>query len=97
MNKVKVYNGQTLIDIAVQELGDPARVMEVAELNDMNVTDELVSGAMVIVPVFDKSKRSHVILFADPANRPASGLNINEAALPEGIGYWYLENDFIVQ
>ena len=98
MKSVKVLDGQTLVDIAIQELGDGERVIELATLNEMNVTDDLVSGEYVEVPDYDKSKRSMVNLFADDANKPASGIvTDNGVLLPQGIGYWRIENNFKVQ
>ena len=98
MKSVKILDGQTLVDIAIQELGDGERVMELATLNEMNITDDLVSGEYVDVPEYDKSKRSMVNLFKDDANKPASGMYPTPGVLPQqGIGYWIIETDFVVQ
>ncbi|MGQ0739147.1 MAG: hypothetical protein ACT4OJ_08830 [Bacteroidota bacterium] len=98
MKSVKVLNGQTLVDIAVQELGDASRALEIAELNDRKITDDLAAGQLVNVPDYERERRSTVILFTDDANKPASGLTQEEIdARPEGIDYWILENDFVVQ
>ncbi len=98
MKSVKVLDGQTLVDIAVQELGDAERVMEIAEANEMKVTDDLVSGSEIMVPDFDRTKRSIVNLFSDDANKPASALTVDETeGVGEGIGFWIIENDFVVQ
>lgn len=98
MKTVKILHGQTLIDIAVQEMGDASKAIALAALNEINVTDRLVAGETIEVPDYDKSNRSIVNLFADDANKPASDLSGNETSdVPSGIGYWYIENDFVVQ
>lgn len=95
---VKILDGQTMIDIAMQELGDASFAVDIAVLNDKKITDDLVSGSEITVPDFDKSYRSLINLFADDANKPASGLTAEEQAEREGgIGFWFLENDFVVQ
>lgn len=94
--EIKVLDGQTLVDIAVQELGDASRVMEIAELNEINITDDLEAGQIIQVPVYESSKRSIVNLFRDFCNRPACGITIQEAK-NEGIDFWAIENDFVVQ
>lgn len=98
--QVKVLKGQTLVDIVIQELGDADRTVEVAELNEMNITDELTAGDMITVPDFDVSKRAIVNAFINDAFKPASGIGNDEDELViplTGIDYWAIENDFVVQ
>lgn len=97
MKVVKVQYKQTIIDIAVQELGDASRAIEIAVLNNLNLTDDLVSGTTLILPVPDLDKRWLVNLFKDKANHPASCVTADEEVKLEGIGYWYIEYDFVVQ
>jgi hypothetical protein len=100
MKEVKILDRQTFIDVAAQELGDPSRALEIADLNERNVTDELEAGEVIIVPDYDLDKRSLVNLFSDDANKPASAWTTQEkedAGEGEGIGFWIIENDFVVQ
>ena len=100
MKTVEVLDGQTLVDIAAQELGDIDRVFEIAQLNEMNITDELTAGQEILVPDFEISKGNMVDLFADKANAPASSITESEGedVVPqEGIDYWAIENDFVIQ
>jgi hypothetical protein len=94
--RVKILDGQTLIDIAIQELGDVSRVFEISELNDVSLTAALVPGSYLVLPVADNKKRFMVQLFSDPANKPASACTDEDSEL-EGIDYWALEEDFVVQ
>ena len=99
MNKVTVSYGQTWLDIAMQELGDMERAIELAQLNNRAITDDLQAGEVLMVPDFDSEKRDIVQLFGNSANKPASGESFTaadaEAGL-EGIEFWAIENDFIV-
>lgn len=97
MKAVKILDGQTIIDIAAQELGDLERSYEIAQMNGMNLTDELTAGEMINVPDADISKRNIISLFADAANAPASDSPESNTDRLEGIDYWIIENDFIVQ
>lgn len=94
----KILYGQTSLDMAIQELDDVERLFEIAIDNDISITDDLVPGTQLLVGDPDKSVRNIVQLFSDPANAPASA---DEEQLVnsrlEGIGYWKIENDFIVQ
>lgn len=99
MNKVTVSYGQTWLDIALQELGDMERAMEIALLNDRSITDELQAGEELMVPDFDTEKRSIIQLFRNTANRPASSDTFSAAAsgtIGEGIEFWAIEHDFVV-
>lgn len=98
MKSVPVLYGQTIIDIAVQELGDAGRSMEVANLNNRSLSDDLAAGEKLNVPDFDSSKKYLVQLFSNKANAPASADTPDQASIPlTGIDYWALTIDFIVQ
>lgn len=96
MATVKILEGQTLFDIAVQELGDAERVMEIATFNDISITEDLLPGSFIQVPAYDLTKRGIVNLFSRMCIKPASG-GITVTEKNEGIDYWEIEKDFIVQ
>lgn len=53
--KVKVLDGQSLFDIAIQHCGDVQAVYDIAVLNNMSITDDVELGKYLIVPEsFDK-------------------------------------------
>jgi hypothetical protein len=97
MKTVKVLNGQTMLDIALQELGDVERASEVAVLNDRPITDDLVAGEELSVPAYDTSKRTLVQMLSARGFRPRSGTNPFTQTTGGGIDFWEIENDFIVQ
>lgn len=94
MKEVKVEYGQTLVDIAIQELGDASRAFELAVLNNVNVSDDITPGSLVKVPDVSIDKTSIAKVFNNPALKPASGIAITEEE--EGIEFWTIEDDFVV-
>lgn len=50
MKKVKVKQGQTLSDIAIQEYGDIQGVFLLARQNDISPTKKLMAGTTLILP-----------------------------------------------
>ena len=50
MKTVIVKSGQTLLDIALQEKGSIEAIEEIAALNGLSVTDELIAGAVLEIP-----------------------------------------------
>jgi hypothetical protein len=100
MTKVTVSYGQTWLDIAMQEMGDVERSIELAQLNGRSITDPLEAGEVLIVPDFDSAKKSIVQLLRNKANNPASGDTLigadPDTGGNEGIEFWALENDFVV-
>lgn len=95
--QVQVLAGQTLIDIALQELGDCERLFELAKMNNVNTTDDLEAGSLVFVPDWSLDKKELVKLFSNPMNKPASSrTTLSIPTGPEGIDYWGIEIDFVV-
>lgn len=95
MRVVKVLYQQTIIDLAIQALGDASRAIEIAALNGLGVTDELTPGQELQIPDYDITKTDVVQLFTNPALAPAS---MDDAmSLDEGIDFWAIEMDFEVQ
>jgi len=64
---------QTLIDVAIQSTGSVDAVFELAELNDISITDDLVPGSSLIVPGTYKKAIQHY--YSSKEIRPATGLN----------------------
>lgn len=97
MKEVSTLSGQTLLDLTVQETGDIERLFEMAVENDQPITFLPDAGSSVVVGEAETEKRSTVQLFST-THKPASGVSDSDI-LPagEGIGFWFIGNDFIVQ
>lgn len=94
MQSVTVKDGQTLFDIAVQSLGSVDRVFDLAQLNGLGISDELVSGQVLLLPDVDFDDGDVVDKFEDTWY-PASGDGENEKP-PGGIGYMQIGTNFKV-
>ncbi|GGH78117.1 cell division ATPase FtsA [Filimonas zeae] len=94
--KVEVLEGQTLADISIQTNGDLGRIIEIAMLNGISITDDIAEGVVIEVPAADNDKQSVVAVFNDKADRPASKIQFSDIIMPEGIAYWTIGLDFKV-
>lgn len=94
---VTVCEGQTLIDIAMQYCGDALAVADVAKLNGLGITDELTPGQTILIPdvAIDKVKIVEAFAGLVPASKDDDD-NVLDQVL-DGIDYWIIEEDFIVQ
>jgi len=94
--KVRVLNGQSLFDIAIQHCGDTKAAFAIAEMNGLSVTDQLTVGQDVEIP--DPYDRDVVGYFASRGINPATAINADvfDSVEDEGLDYWILEVDFIV-
>lgn len=59
---VQVQNRQTLSDIAIQVYGTIAGIVELAEINDVSITDELQPGTLLECPeeIYDRYLQNFV-------------------------------------
>lgn len=98
MTTVSTLDNQSLLDIAIQELGDVERVFELAVDNDISITDVIAPGTEISIGVFESEKRMIVSVFSDKSNAPASIDNMEDVLpTPNGIGFMQIGNDFKVR
>lgn len=91
--KIKVKQGQTLWDLAIQYCGSPSAAMSIARLNNISLTSMPTPGTELIIP--GVTSKLVVNYYTNNAIVPATSNSTNTAG--EGIGYWIICNDFIVQ
>lgn len=72
MKKIKVLQGQTLLDIAVSRCGTADSAVQIALLNDLNLTDPLTPGMLLEVPAVVNIPVAQV--FDNKTFAPATGL-----------------------
>lgn len=60
MSTVKTLDGEALVDVAVKHLGDATRVVELAQINGLSVTADLVAGSILEIPVVGDDKEKLV-------------------------------------
>ena len=98
MYEVRVLNGQTLFDIAIQETGSMENAYAIAEANGISMSDDL--PPMLTGPDGIIADSSVTGTFAARKIKPATGMSIvpgqEEELMPDGIGYMIIEQTFIV-
>lgn len=94
MKIVIVQDGQCLLDLATRYLGDAERASEIADLNDISLTTDLVPGIEIKVPDADFTKNEVIKVLSAKGNESACAGSIQEDE--GGIEFWRIERDFIV-
>lgn len=98
-----VQSRQNLLDIALQQCGTMEAAYEMADLNGMNLTDDLPVGSALTLPAADLFANTSKILQHYIANRIVPATAINQQNINtildggEGIEFWGIEYDFVVQ
>lgn len=99
--QVSVMAGQTLLDLAVQELGSLEAVFALSLLNRLPTTAELTTSQMIDFSINPLNKKV-AQTFKNNSWKPASATTSAPAGQPplpvlEGVDYWAIEVDFKVQ
>lgn len=96
--KVTVLNNQSVFDLAVRYCGSALAAFPIAKLNGIAVTKQLVPGSEIEIPEWP-SATDIVNYFEGKKHQPATGwsVKITLEELNEGISYWAVNNDFVVQ
>jgi hypothetical protein len=93
--EVRVLNGQSLFDIAIQAAGSVEAVFDIALANGIGITDELQPGTVLVIPAV--LNRQVADYYSSRGIRPATVLSADDATLlRDGVEFWMLEYDFIV-
>lgn len=95
MPTVKVKHRETLPDVAVLQAGSISGMFELALLNNVSITEDMASGrelntgAVVNQDILNDLRSRNAKPCHALVNTPGQNL--------EGIGYWRIGVDFIVQ
>jgi hypothetical protein len=93
--EVKVLNGQSLFDIAIQAAGSIEAVFDIALANGISITDELQPGTVLVIPAVLNRRIADYYRVNDI--HPATEISANDATLlHDGVEFWFLEYDFII-
>lgn len=98
---ITALHNQSLLDLALQHIGTIESVFELAEANSLNITDEVVAGALLTVPLLGKGARNGDILAYYTAKnlQPATAFTKEDEQVferLEGISIWAINLDFVV-
>lgn len=93
-----VRQGQNLLDLALQATGDADTALDIALANGLCLSDDLTVGQTVEVSDTLTGNENIRQLYVARAIRPATGITTaNTADAPfEGIEFWAIEYDFII-
>lgn len=94
---IKASERQSIVDLAVQELGSTEAAFLFALENDLPLSDDTVPGQEFSLS--DVKEKTLVNYYSQKNVKPATGLSDTEdntSQENEGVGYWYIGNDFIV-
>lgn len=84
-------NRQSLFDIALQYCGSASAVFDIAKLNGLSITAHLEAGTALDLPeTYNKTIVNH---YNNNDIQPATDTDNSK----DGIGYWILNSNFIVQ
>jgi hypothetical protein len=100
MKQITALNNQNLLDIAIRHCGTVEAITDIAILNNISITDELVPGQIIIIPAKDYGSQNVVDFFVVNKKEPATALTTENKQIIEGdsgIGFWIIEDNFIVQ
>ena len=95
--KYSVLNGQSLLDIAVQECGDAESAFSLAMLNGKSLSDELTNGE--VLNLSEQTDKRTVAQYRADSVFPATAVTAeqySETLEGEGVEFWGIEFDFIV-
>ena len=99
--EVKVKERQTMFDVALEYLGGAEGAFALAERNGRSITDPLPEGTLLSYDAADVVNAKVVQHYTTNGICPATAITQDEInailATCEGIGYWEIGYDFIIQ
>lgn len=100
MKKIKVISNQSILDIAIQELGNVDAAFDLALYNDISITEVLVPGQELKIPTSEFIKTDVFNYFFGKQRKIATSQTFpSQGDLSPnvgGIGYMEIEETFIV-
>ncbi len=95
MKLVTVQQGQCLMDVAIQHAGSIEAIVSIALLNGISVTSDVAAGSSLLID--ETNINAEVVNYL--ANKKVVPATANDKLLlqrPIGIGYWSIQQDFVV-
>jgi hypothetical protein len=95
MKTLKVRDHQTWFDLALQISGGIDNVFDL--LSPTDSLDTLpAAGRVLEVETVEATNRQHLLYYQRHGIVPATGMDQEGVTINEGIGYWVIEDDFVV-
>lgn len=101
MAKVTVLENQSLFDLSLQTLGSVEAVFHLAEKNNLSLTDYLPAGTVLNYDENAVTDKKTVAAYQRDNVKPATYFGENDLATVllggEGIDFWRIEFEFVIQ
>lgn len=98
--EITILHNQSLFDIAIQHTGSVENAFAIAKANDRSITAILTSGSKITIPSGVKMNNDVKDYYAARKVQPATGIDNDNKIAPaeyEGISYWIINQNFVVQ
>lgn len=99
--KISVLPLQSLLDLAIQHTGTAENAFDLALANNRSLTDDLEAGDWLVANSQELKANKDILNYYTAKNiQPATAISQWQTAnsdKPEGISYWAIGVDFIVQ
>lgn len=99
MKSLTIIQNQSLLDVAVEQLGSVDRAFDIALLNGLEISADLFPGQELFLPEVLSADKDVAFYFANKKVATSQTFAQTEELSPilEGIGYMEIEYDFTVQ
>lgn len=95
---IQVLHNQNLLDITLQNYGNIKAIFDKAIINNISITSELIIKQNLLKTKTVYYDTEVVDYFKNKSINIATGkYNISETMIQEGIDYWLINNNFMVQ
>ncbi len=98
MQAIPVKYNQTNLDLALMAFGTIERVFELPNLQSQSLTDDLTAGDVLAIDgAADFEFRNIAVVLNRKEFIPASKKDLSETLQLEGVDYWSIGDEFIIE
>jgi hypothetical protein len=94
ISTAKIEVNQAQIDVAIQYTGDAASLFDIALMNGLSITDDVPPGTVLLLPPVSDSKVLQY--YTDGNYKTITILPVDELISGEGVEFWNIQYDFVV-
>ncbi len=96
IREYKVYENQSWVDVSNYLYGTPQYAYELAEQNQSAITEDIMAGSVIKYNTQNETNKLVLSSYVSNGSIPATAITA-AVEQPEGISYWAIGVDFIVQ
>lgn len=96
---ITALHNQSLLDLALQHTGTIESVFDLAEANNLNITDDVQAGKTLVLPTEAFSNKDILAYYTAKNLQPATAFSKADEQVAkriEGISIWAINLDFVV-